>query len=86
MVRGDSQMTDRPPSITDSLVDGVLDLQRQQDESALNEIALIMTLKELLPGFSQRFDQVRNDVKSMIAGHDEAFFASLRDAVKKRVN
>ena len=37
------------------LIERIVSLQRQQDESAWNEIALIATLSKILPGFSQEF-------------------------------
>ncbi len=52
------------PSI-ESLAEQARTLQKQQDESAWNEIALIATLQELVPGFAQRFAQHRIAVEKV---------------------
>ncbi len=65
-----------------TLGERVLSLQRQQDESAWNEIALIVTLKELLPGFSQRFDLLHTEAERMTTPRNPKELAELVEALK----
>ena len=65
------------------LAERVQALQRQQDESAWNEVALIATLKELLPGFSPRFDQLRIAVERATSPQTPEELAKLIEAMKK---
>jgi hypothetical protein len=71
-------------SLTEFLADKVLALQRQQDESAWNETALIVTLKELLPGFGPRFDQLRRDAQKMTSPANLRELEALVVALKKK--
>lgn len=52
-------------TIIEALIERVVFLQQQLDESVWNETALITTLKELLPGFGPRFDQLRTAVEKV---------------------
>lgn len=74
----------RQPAI-DGLVEVLMSLHRQIDEASVNELALIMTLQELLPGFSQRFDQLRIGIEKKFAENDPAFAVKLHDTLKWRV-
>ena len=69
----------------DYLVERVRILQQQQDESAWNEIALIATLQELLPGFAQRFAQHRIAVERATSPQTPEELAKLVAAMKKTV-
>lgn len=71
--------------IIDELTEVLISLHRQIDEASVNEIALIATLGELVPGFSQRFDQLRIGIEKTFADNDPAFVAKLRKAMKWRV-
>jgi hypothetical protein len=63
-------MTDPQKSVIETLAARVSRLQGLLDESAVNEIALIATLKELLPDFGPRFDKWRKDAKTVVAQRD----------------
>jgi len=77
-------MPDEQTALIEFLAQRVLNLQKQIDESALNEIALIATLKELVPGFDPRFDQLRKAAKSTIEQSDREEIARLFAAWKKK--
>jgi predicted pyridoxine 5'-phosphate oxidase superfamily flavin-nucleotide-binding protein len=74
-------MTDQERLI-EALIQRVEILQRQQDESAWNDIALIATLKELLPGFSPRFDQLRIGVEKLTSPTTPQELAKLLEAFR----
>jgi hypothetical protein len=65
------------------LKERVLVLQRQQDESALNEAALIQTLQELVPGFGPRFALLRIGAEKMMTPANEQEYASLVESFRK---
>lgn len=67
------------------LAERVRILQQQQDESAWNELALIATLKELLPGFSQRFAQLHIAAQKVTSPETPKELAELVAAMKRRV-
>jgi hypothetical protein len=69
--------------LIDLLIEKVLVLQRLQDESALNEVALIQTLQELVPGFSPRFAQLRIGVEKMMTPANKQEHAKLVEAFRK---
>jgi hypothetical protein len=71
-------------SLTEFLAERVLALQRQQDESAWNEAALIGTLKELLPGFGPRFDQLRKAAQKVTSPANLRELEELLKALKKK--
>ena len=72
-------------ALIDELTEVLISLHRQIDETSVNELALIMTLQELVPGFSQRFDQLRIGIEKTYAEYDPAFVAKLRQSMKWRV-
>jgi hypothetical protein len=61
----------------------LLDLQEQIDESAVNEIALIATLRELLPGFAQKFDLAHAVAKNEFVAHEAEQLHRLRQEISK---
>lgn len=78
-------MADDRQNAIDALGEVLMLLHRKIDEASVNELALIMTLQELLPGFSQRFDQLRIGIEKTFAENDPAFVEKLRNALKWRV-
>jgi hypothetical protein len=60
----------------------VVALQRQQDEMAWNEIALIATLRKLLPGFAREFARQRITVESLSSPHNAEELATFIKALK----
>ena len=56
----------------ESLQKQVRDLHTALDESALNEIALIATLKQLVPDFYPKFELLRSAAEKQIAAEDRA--------------
>ena len=67
------------------LVEEILYLRKQTDESALNETALIATLKEIVPDFSHKFDQWRMKTESVLRHPDEKTLEALRKALKNSI-
>ena len=65
------------------LHEAVLGLYAALDESSLNEIALIAALKELLPDFYPRFEQLRNAAEKQIEAEDHARRAAIRASLDK---
>lgn len=61
----------------------VLFLESQLDETVWTETALIGTLKELLPGFGPRFDQLRKAAKRLTSPRDPQELAELEALLKK---
>lgn len=72
-------------ALIDALTEELISLHRQIDEASVNELALIATLRELVPGFSQRFDQLRIGIEKKFAENDPEFEAKLRKAMKWNV-
>jgi len=70
--------------IIEILARRVLFLESQLDETVWTETALIGTLKELVPGFGPRFDQLRNAVKTMTSPRDLEELAELESLLSKR--
>ena len=70
-------MTPETHDLMVTLLAQTLRLQQQLDESALNEIALIATLKELVPGFGPRFDQLHNGARILFAGENSQILERL---------
>jgi hypothetical protein len=60
----------------------VVALQRQQDEMAWNEIALIATLRKLLPGFAREFARQRITVERISSPHNAEELATFIRALK----
>jgi hypothetical protein len=77
-------MADSQQTLIEYLAERVLALQKQQDESAWNETALIATLKELLPGFGPRFDRLRNAAQKMTSPASLRELEELVAALKKK--
>ena len=75
----------QPQDLIDALTAELISLHRQIDEASVNELALIATLQELVPGFSQRFDQLRIGIEKQFAENDPEFEAKLRTAMKWNV-
>ncbi|HEY5175929.1 MAG TPA: hypothetical protein VII95_10240 [Terriglobales bacterium] len=76
-------MDDDLKRILIDLHEAVLGLYDALDESALNETALIAALKELLPGFGPRFEQLRIVAEKQIAAEDRAGQAAIRASLDK---
>ena len=70
-------MLNNPQEAISALTETLVSLHRQIDEASVNELALIATLQELLPGFSQRFDQLRIGIEKQFAENDQVFLARL---------
>jgi hypothetical protein len=77
-------MADPQQTLTEYLAERVRGLQKQQDESAWNETALIATLKELLPGFGPRFDQLHSAVQKMTSPASLQELEELLTALKNK--
>jgi hypothetical protein len=67
------------------LVEEILYLRKQTDESALNETALIATLREIVPDFSRKFDQWRMKTETLLRHPDEKTLEALRKAQKNLI-
>jgi hypothetical protein len=76
------QLDEETKNLLTDLVAEILYLRGQLDQSALNEAALILSLKELVPGFSRRFDQLRMTAERTLAHPDEKTLEALRKAQK----
>ena len=76
-------MPDKQNDLTEHLAERVRFLQGQLERSVLIEAALIATLKELLPDFGPRFDQLHRAAGSAIAQIDAQALAKFL-AEKKR--
>jgi hypothetical protein len=76
-------MDDDLKQILIELHEAILDLYGALDESSLNEIALIAALKDLLPGFYPRFEQLRNAAEKQIEAEDHAERAAIRAWLNK---
>lgn len=78
-------MPNSPQELIDALTEELISLRRLIDEASVNELALIQTLQELLPGFSRRFDQLHIGIQKIFAENDPVFVAKLRESLKWRV-
>jgi hypothetical protein len=67
------------------LVAEILYLRGQLDQSALNETALIATLRDLVPDFSRKFDQWRMKTETLLRHPDEKTLEALRKAQKNLI-
>lgn len=76
---------DELKKILTDLVEGILYLQDQLNQSVVNETALIQTLKELVPGFDRRFDQLHMTAQSTLLHPDEKTLEALRKAKKNLI-
>jgi hypothetical protein len=76
-----------PDEVVKVLCQRVVDLQRQQDELARNEIALIATLTKLLPGFDQEFSRKCIAVERLASPRNaeevEMFITALKATLQK---
>ena len=71
-----------PDEVIKVLCQRVVDLQQQQDESTWNEIALIATLRKLLPGFAREFARQRITVERLASPHNAEELATFVKALK----
>jgi hypothetical protein len=71
-------------ALIDLVAERVLALQRQQDESAWNETALIATLTELLPGFGPRFAQLHSAARKVSSPATPRELEELLAVLKKK--
>jgi len=76
-------MDDGLKQILIDLHEEILGLMHAQDESSLNEIALIVALKELLPGFGPRFEQLRSAAEKQIEAEDRERRVRIRAGLDK---
>jgi len=74
------QLDEETKNLLTDLVAEILYLRGQLDQSALNETALIATLKEIVPDFSRKFDQWRMKTESVLRHPDEKTLEALRKA------
>ena len=77
---------DEEQAIIDSLTEVFISLHRRIDEASTNQMALIMTLKELVPGFAERFDRLRIGMEKPFAENDPEFVLKLRKSMKLSVH
>ena len=66
-----------------SLLDEMLSLQHQLDDVALNEVALIQTLNELVPGFDKRLAVLRSGAEKVCAPGAAEELEALRQEIGK---
>ena len=79
------QLDEETKNLLTDLVAEVLYLRGQLKQSGLNETALILTLKELVPDFSHKFDQWRMKTESVLRHPDEKTLEALRKALKNSI-
>jgi hypothetical protein len=77
-------MPDKPSDPIAHLAERVRFLQGQLDKSVLIEASLIATLKELLPGFGPRFDQLYKAAENVIVQTDAQAAATLLKERKRK--
>ena len=77
-------MPDRQNDSTEHLTERVRVLQGQLEKSVLIAAALIATLKELVPGFGPRFDQLHRAAGSAIAQTDAQAIAAFLKEMKRK--
>lgn len=73
-------------ALVQTLIARILFLQHQLDQSVFHEAAVIATLKELLPGFAPRYDQLRKTAEKTFSPHDPQALAALEQALKDAKN
>jgi hypothetical protein len=71
------------PNQTEILIQEVLALHRLQDECALTQVALIRTLGELLPGFSDKFAEYRIVAEKVMSPENEREYVRVQEAFRK---
>ena len=71
-----------PDEVIRVLCQRVVALQQQQDESTWNEIALIATLRKLLPGFAREFAKQRVTVERLASPYNAEELATFVKALK----
>jgi hypothetical protein len=71
-----------PDEVIRVLCKRVVALQQQQDESTWNEIALIATLRKLVPGFAREFARQRITVERLASPHNAEELATFIKALK----
>ena len=79
------QLDEETKNLLTDLVEEILYLRKQTDESALNETALIATLREIVPDFSRKFDQWRMKTETLLRHPDEKTLEALRKARKNLI-
>jgi hypothetical protein len=65
-----------------TLFEQAIRLQQQLDQSASIEVALIATLKELVPGFGPRFEELHSASHKMFAKPTEEMLQRIRKAAQ----
>jgi hypothetical protein len=75
-------MDDETKTLLADLVEGILYLNDQLNQSVLNETALIATLKELVPGFGPKFDLWHMKAQKTLLRPDAKTLEALRKAKK----
>lgn len=76
------QLDEETKNLLTDLVAEILYLRGQLKQSGLNEAALILTLKELVPEFGPKFDLWRMKAEKTLAHPDEQTLEALRKAQK----
>ena len=71
-----------PEKVITVLCERVVALQQEQDELAWNQIALIATLRKLLPGFAREFARQRITVERLASPHNAEELATFIKALK----
>ena len=79
----DTPMDAETRDLIATLFEQVFRLQQQLDESALIEVSLIATLKELVPGFGPKFEQMHIASKTMFSKPNDEDLARVRAAVEE---
>jgi hypothetical protein len=77
-------MPDKQSDLIKHLAERVHFLQGQLDQSVLIEAALVTALKELVPGFCPRFDQLHRTAGIAIAQNDTQAIATFLAEQKKK--
>jgi len=77
-------MPDEQNDLIEHLTERVRFLQDQLKQSVAIEASLIATLKELLPGFGPRFDQLHRSAGSAIAQTDAQAVATFLEEQKRK--
>jgi hypothetical protein len=76
------QLDEETKNLLTDLVAEIFYLRDQLVQSGLNETALILSLKELVPEFGPRFDQWRMKSETLLQHPDETTLEALRKAQK----
>ena len=79
------QLDEETTTMLTDLVAEILYLRGQLVQSGVNEAALILTLRELVPEFGPRFDQWRMKSETLLQHPDEKTLEALRKAQKNLI-